>query len=520
MPRSAFQRLRPDESIDDTDIERGLTWLVRNGIGAQGMETLAAGTLLAAFALQLGASYLTIGILAAVPHLAQFAQVPAVLLVEKLRARRMIAVIAGGASRPALLLMGAAALVPSPDMAIAMLVIGFVWRYGLGAVVGCGWNSWIRDLVPQERMGAYFGRRLVWMTLYGLVLGLLAGFFVDTWKVHADWSPKYAYALLYVGAFLCGAYSVYCMIRMPEPRMAAATASGPMHRRLLMPLRDRNFRRLLIFLGSWNFAVNLAAPFFTVHMLTRLHLDLTTVVILTSLSQIANMLVLRQWGAIADRFASKSVLQVCAPLFLLCIFAWTFTTFPDRHAGTIPLLIAIHILAGIATAGVTLASSTIALKLAPKGDATAYLATNSLVNALAAGIAPILGGFFAHFFAVRELTLALHWRSPTAEIDVSTLSLKHWDFFFIMAALIGLYSLHRLGRVREEGEVGERVVVSDFLLWARRAMRNVSTVAGLRGATEFPIDTMMDKQDDTANPPPDVQEPAESEASEQGDKKD
>ena len=65
--------------------------------------------------------------------------------------------------------------------------------------------------------------------------------------------------------------------------------------------------------------------------------------------------------------------------------------------------------------------------------------------------------FFAHFFAARELTLALHWRSPTAEIDVSTLSLKHWDFFFIMAALIGLYSLHRLGRVQEEGEVAERV---------------------------------------------------------------
>lgn len=488
------ERLKPDESIADADVERGLAWLVRNGIGAQGMETLAAGTLLAAFALELGASFITIGILAAVPHLTQLAQVPAVLLVERLRARRLIGVVAGALSRPALLLMGAAALVSSPDVAVAMLVAGFVWRYGLGAVVGCGWNSWIRDLVPEARMGAFFGRRLVWMTLYGLVLGLLAGVFIDVWRAQEGWQPKYAYALLYVGAFLCGAYSVWCMVHMPEPKMAPATDTEPLRRRLVRPLRDRNFRRLLIFLGSWNFAVNLAAPFFTVHMLTSLELDLTTVVVLTSLSQMANMLVLRQWGVIADRFASKSVLQVCAPLFLLCIFAWTFTTFPDRHALTLPLLVAIHILAGIATAGVTLASSTIALKLAPKGDATAYLASNSLVNAMAAGLAPVLGGLSAQFFAVRELTLSLHWQSPMREIEVSTLSLKHWDFFFIMAAIIGLYSLHRLGRVQEQGEVDERVVVSDFLLWARRAMRNVSTVAGLRGATEFPIDTLFGRR--------------------------
>ena len=35
---------------------------------------------------------------------------------------------------------------------------------------------------------------------------------------------------------------------------------------LTTPLRDSNFRHLVLFLSSWNFAVNLAAPFFTVYM--------------------------------------------------------------------------------------------------------------------------------------------------------------------------------------------------------------------------------------------------------------
>jgi hypothetical protein len=49
----------------------------------------------------------------------------------------------------------------------------------------------------------------------------------------------------------------------------------------------------MLFLGSWNFAVNLAAPFFTMHMLKRLKLDIVVIVLLTTLSQFANIFVLR-----------------------------------------------------------------------------------------------------------------------------------------------------------------------------------------------------------------------------------
>lgn len=80
---------------------------------------------------------------------------------------------------------------------------------------------------------------------------------------------------------------------------------------------------------------------------------------------------------------------------MLSILAWTFTTMPDKYFLTMPILIGIHIVMGIAGAGVSLASGNIALKLAPKGQATAFLATNTISNSIVAGIAPILGGKFA-----------------------------------------------------------------------------------------------------------------------------
>ena len=140
---------------------------------------------------------------------------------------------------------------------------------------------------------------------------------------------------------------------------------------------------------------------------------------------------------------------------------------------------------GISTAGVTLASGNIGLKLAPKGEATAYLAVNSLINSLAAGIAPILGGHFADFFAEREFSMILKWKSPVTEVTFQTLDFQQWDFFFFFAFLIGLYSIHRLAMVKEAGEVEDRIIIQELICEVRRPLRNLSSVGGLRQMVQF-----------------------------------
>ena len=108
-------------------------------------------------------------------------------------------------------------------------------------------------------------------------------------------------------------------------------------------------------------------------MLTRLGLSLPAVISLTVLSQLTNILFLRTWGPLADRVGSKTVLSLSASLYLLVILGWIFTTLPERHSLTLPLLMTLHVFAGITSAGVTLAVGTIALKLAPEDKATPLL---------------------------------------------------------------------------------------------------------------------------------------------------
>ncbi|MFC1852371.1 hypothetical protein ACFL27_19410 [candidate division CSSED10-310 bacterium] len=253
------------------------------------------------------------------------------------------------------------------------------------------------------------------------------------------------------------------------------------------PFQDTEFRNLMTFLGSWTFAINLAAPFFTVYMLKRLGLDMKVVIALAVLSQLVSILFMEKWGAFADKFSNKAVLKTCAPVFLLCFILWTFTTMPDKHILTIPLLVIIHLLMGFSMTGTSLASGDIVLKLAPKGVATPYIAARTMINSIAAGFAPIIGGKFVDFFALRELSLSVTWQSPIKKITVQAFHFSYWDFFFLLAFVLGYFSLRFLGKVNEVGEVEKGIVLKELVGDMRRDFRNFSTIGGLRSIIHFPL---------------------------------
>ncbi len=480
-------RLQPLDTIDAATYEDTKRWYLGNGIAAQVMETLAIGTFLTAFALHLGASNAFIGLIAAVPYLASLGQLLGIVLVERYRNRRLISVIAGFTGRVALIGLPAAALIGDPVFALPVLFVSICLRYGMGAIVGCCWNAWIRDLIDDSERGKLMGRRLMYMTAMGMLASVAASGFIDLWPSWSGQDIRYAYVLIFSGAVISGFVGIYCMTRMSEPRMPPAEGPLNLKVRLLEPFKDENFRKLMFFLAAWNFAANLAAPFFTVHMLTRLGLDLFPVTILAMCSQIANMIVLRSFGRIADRMSNKAVLVVAAPLFIACTFAWIFTTATDARWAVLAILASVHVLTGIATAGVSIATTNIAMKLAPHGNSTSYLATNSLVSSVSAGMAPMIGGLCADFFAHQKLSILFRWNTGSEDHTVETISLEHWDFYFVMAAVIGLYSLHRLAMVKEEGTIDQRAVISEVFTDARRTIRNISSIAGLRVAAEFPF---------------------------------
>jgi hypothetical protein len=127
---------------------------------------------------------------------------------------------------------------------------------------------------------------------------------------------------------------------------------------------------------------------------------------------------------------------------------------PSGH--TLPLLVLVQLVLGLATSGLDLACNNIAFKVAPRGEATVYLGANGLLKSVCAGIAPVAGGL---------LVQALPHGS------VHTL--------FVVSALLGALALLPLRRVKEAGEVSVRTVVGAYL---QRLRARLARGDGRRGA--------------------------------------
>ncbi len=488
QPEGAATHVAATDSFlpGEEDPRRTFRLVLYDALASEAMGTLTTGVFLVGFAVALGASNFAIGLLAAVPFSVQLLQIPAVVLVESVRARRAICVWSSGIGR--IFLLGAA-LTPfiAGSVGVGVLVGLLAIHQGMAAVSGCSWNSWMRDLVPENEQGRFFGRRTAAATALATALVLLGGIFVEYWGRHGQGSAALGYSLLFTASASIGLYGVYLLSITPDRAMPLIIQHVHPLRLIMGPFRDVNFRRLVIFLSSWSFAVNLAAPFFAVYMLKTLSYPMTTITALTTVSQLSNLAALGVWGRLIDRFSNKAVLDVCAPLFLGCMLAWTLTGVRWVEPIAIYALFAIHILMGLSTAGIALASGNLAMKLSPRGEATAYLAANSVVTSICSALAPIIGGLTADFFATHQLTLAFTWTGCAEAVTMQVLNFHEWTFFFAIACLLGLYSVHRLAMVEEGGGRADRVLLRDILVEARRSMHSLSSAAGLLRIVRAPF---------------------------------
>ena len=125
------------------------------------------------------------------------------------------------------------------------------------------------------------------------------------------------------------------------------------------------------------------------------------------------------------------------------------------------------------------------MKLAPQGQATFYLAVNTIANSIAAGIAPMLGGKFTDFFVNRQLDWALNYKGPHGRIQSAHFKFAAVGFFFAIAFIIGLYSIRRLSLIKEVGEVEGKVVFNGLITEVRSQVRKLSSVEGLRQMVNF-----------------------------------
>ena len=403
----------------------------RHGLLQAIMVQLTGGVFLTGFALALGASSTTIGVLAGVPFMVKLSQLYLSWRIERLGHWRRSALEGALLSRAALLIAALAPLVVGPG-AGAWVLVAVIAASALGATIfEMAFQTWMAELIPERSRGEFWGRRARVAGIAGLVASLVAAFGVD--RAGHDGAPTLSeFAIVISVGAIAGLLGLAFIRRVPSPRRHRSRVEPiSLRNAVSRPLHDLNYRRLLGFVAAWGMAGGIVAPFFAVYMLEQLRLSFLTVTILTSLTAGTISLVQLHWGRLGDHFGSKTVLRAGTYVIAIVPFLWLLT-----KPGRTWLVVIIQLLAGFGWGAYHLSLTNLVLKLAPPNGRPSYLATFGATQGLAEALAPVLGGLALDALVSRGMPWLTAFQ---VMISISLL-------FFIAATPL-------LGGVREPGGV-------------------------------------------------------------------
>jgi MFS family permease len=437
--------------LTESQIISGEKSILKDSLAGEAMVNLSGGAFITAMALHLGASNFQIGLLASLPILTNIFQLISIWLVQRYNNRRAVAVISSFLGRFPMLFAGFLPFLFSAAVGLKLLLAILFVHYFFGSLAGASWNAWVKDLIPETRLGSFFSNRTRMITILSAILGLAISFTIDFIKAHDAADLTLAYYTIFVMGGLIGLIGVYWLSKAPEP--TPLPISENVFNQFKKPLKDKNFKNLLIFNAAWAFSLNMAVPFFTVFLMKTMGLSLSFVIGFTILAQISNIFTITTLGRYTDRFSNKTIINICAPVYIGCILAWMYAAVPDNRSYGIIILAVLSIISGTATGGINLALNNIGIKLAPRREAMAYMSSLNMVVAFFSAISPIIAGLLADALSSEELVWNMQMKNEAGIKSIEIINLHGWGFLFVIGGLLGLLSLKLLSKVKEQGEI-------------------------------------------------------------------
>lgn len=360
---------------------------------AAAFGTIVSGSFLIGFVKELEGSDLWIGLVSALPSLLGLLQIPGAVVGRSFSSFKRFVAPGGWVWRLLYLPLVALPLLTwDKGIKLQLLTLCIAFATAAVQIVSPVYNEWIADLVPPSSRGSHFARRTAVSTVVAMVVAFGAGIFLDQFRKAGQ--TETGFSVLFGIGWVCSMVSMGFFLAMKDSVREAPVRIGVVEslRQFRAPVADTNFRRILAYISVFGIGAMLAGGLFVAFAIESLHLSYT-VIQLTQVAHAAGTLATSAaWGYITDRFGNKPVLTILSVGTVLTPLAWILCI-PGQTAFNTTILVIGHVYNGAVWSGIGVAQMNLWLATSPEKERANYLGTAVALQALASGVAPLIGAW-------------------------------------------------------------------------------------------------------------------------------
>ena len=366
------------------------------------INLLISGSFLVGYLTHLGASSQYSAIMGAIPQLGCLLQLFSPYLFERLKHRKLLICISCFLFR---FLVGTIIIVPylvsKEGSRLAVIMIIYTTAFMIAGFVTPGLSSWYLDIAPESGRGRFLAiKDIISMSATSLV-SMLIGKMLDYYgMLH---KPMVGFTIMFSFVILLSFVDFLLISNIDEPKEKNHVVQLSLFDLILTPLKDKVFRRFILFLSVWNFAVQFSVSIIPIFMLNYIGLSYSYISAVTVAGNVFGMISIYLWGRLADKTSWRFLIRICGFLIACCYFGWFLVNLSNAKW----LVVLLQVMMVCCNGAFHMASNNIQYNAASDEGKTAYLGVTQAIACVISFIGAVLGSKLLKVFEGMDLQISI-----------------------------------------------------------------------------------------------------------------
>jgi len=377
-------------TLSENDYEKSRLMMILEGISARIIFGFTTGSFLTGYLKFLGADDKICGQIAAIPVLASIIQFFSPIFLEKLNRRKPIVTLCNALHRILLVLLVFVPVLPV-SVEIRLYITGglYLLSHLSVNVANPATTALFISLVPQNMRGRYFGIREKYLIFISSVINVVFGGILDRFEIRDK--TYEGYILMFTIAFVAMLMNLVSYLSIKEPLLPPNRSKINLRALFVMPLKEKGFRKIIVLFFLWGLSMNFSNPFYSVYLVSTLKISYTFITISGLVNSICYVIAVSIWGRLADKKSFTYTAMISIALLGLSYIIWFFAA--EGIFFTYFVVMLVHIISGIAWAGIGISLYNIPYEYTPDEGRTVYLGFNAALSGLIGFISSMIASY-------------------------------------------------------------------------------------------------------------------------------